>query len=83
LQTDKVSGEPVLLYPEGVVLLNGSSAAITRLCDGTHPFPVILTQLAEQYHTRASELAEDVSEYIFHLHQQSLVELAEEQEYKQ
>ncbi len=83
LQTDKVSGEPVLLYPEGVVLLNDPGAAITQLCDGTRLFPEILAQLAEQYHMLASELAEDVSDYIFHLHQQSLMELAEEQEYKQ
>jgi pyrroloquinoline quinone biosynthesis protein D len=83
LQIDKVSGEPVLLYPEGVVLLNGPSAAITRLCDGTRSFPEILAQLAEQYNTTASELAEDVGGYIFNLHQQSLLELAVDQEPKQ
>lgn len=31
LQIDKVSGEPVLLYPEGVVLLNDPSAAIDSI----------------------------------------------------
>jgi pyrroloquinoline quinone biosynthesis protein D len=78
LQTDKVSGEPVLLYPEGVVLLNGPSAAITQLCDGTRSFAQILAELAELYHTTPGELEADVSEYLFNLHQQSLLELAGE-----
>ena len=77
LQTDKVSGEPVLLYPEGVILLNASSAAITRLCNGTRSFFEILAQLAEQYHATPDELAEDVSEYLFNLYQQNLVEFVE------
>ncbi|HEX7737113.1 MAG TPA: pyrroloquinoline quinone biosynthesis peptide chaperone PqqD [Ktedonobacteraceae bacterium] len=80
LQTDKVSGEPVLLYPEGVVLLNGPSAAITRLCDGTRSFATILAELAELYHTMPGELEADVSEYLFNLHQQALLEIAGEQE---
>ena len=80
LQTDKVSGEPVLLYPEGVVLLNASSVAITRLCDGTHSFPEILAKLAEQYNVQASQIEGDVGEFIFNLHQQSLVELEGYQE---
>lgn len=77
LQTDKVSGDPILLYPEGVVLLNGPGDAIIRLCDGTRSFSKILAELAELYHTTPDKLTEDVSEYIFNLHQQSLVELLE------
>jgi coenzyme PQQ biosynthesis protein PqqD len=83
LQTDKVSGEPVLLYPEGVVLLNGPGEAITQLCDGKFTFPEMLALLAERYHTTASEIARDVSEFLFTLHQQSLLELREEQERQQ
>jgi len=80
LQTDKVSGEPVLLYPEGVVLLNGPSAAITQLCDGTHSFTEILEQLAKDYHITPGEISEDVCAYIHNLHQQSLLEFVEKQE---
>ncbi|HEY0753233.1 MAG TPA: pyrroloquinoline quinone biosynthesis peptide chaperone PqqD [Ktedonobacteraceae bacterium] len=78
MQTDKVSGEPVLLYPEGVILLNGPSAAITQLCDGTRSFSTILNELAELYHTTPGQLENDVSAYIFKLYQQSLVELVGE-----
>lgn len=80
LQTDKVTGEPVLLYPEGVVLLNGPSAAITHLCDGTRSFSTILAELAELYHTTPGELEADVSEYLFNLYQQALLDLAGKQE---
>lgn len=80
VQTDKVSGEPVLLYPEGVVLLNATAVAIISLCDGAHSFSAILARLAEDYNVPASELEADVSDYLFKLHQQNLVELAEDQE---
>ena len=34
LQFDDVRQQPVLLYPEGVVLLNATGASILELCDG-------------------------------------------------
>lgn len=77
LQTDRVSDEPVLLYPEGVVLLNATGAAIVRLCDGTRSFSEILAHLAADYNAPSEQLVDDLSEYIFKLHQQSLVELLE------
>ena len=80
VQTDKVSGEPVLLYPEGVVLLNATGVAIIKLCDGTRSFPEILARLAEEYNAPVSALEEDVSDYILKLYQQSLVELPKDQE---
>src|SRR5260370_34593830 len=79
IQIDKVSGEPVLLYPEGVVLLNATAVAIISLCDGTRSFSEILSRLAEDYNVPTSELEADVSDYFFKLHQQSLGELAEDQ----
>lgn len=80
LQTDKVTGEPVLLYPEGVVLLNGPSSSITQLCDGTNSFAQILSALAELYHTTPDVLEGDVSDFLFQLHQQALLELVGAQE---
>ncbi|MEO7021151.1 MAG: pyrroloquinoline quinone biosynthesis peptide chaperone PqqD [Ktedonobacteraceae bacterium] len=78
LQVDKLSGEPILLYPEGVVLLNATGEAIIQLCDGTRSFPEILNRLAVTYCTPADQLEGDLSEYILKLHQQSLVELLED-----
>ena len=79
LQIDKVSGEPVLLYPEGVVLLNATGEAIIQLCDGTRSFPEILARLSVTYSTPAEQLEDDLSEYILKLHEQSLVELLEDE----
>lgn len=80
VQTDKVSGEPVLLYPEGVVLLNATGVAIITLCDGMHSFPEILARLAADYNVPVSTLEADVGDYLFKLYQQSLVELREDEE---
>jgi pyrroloquinoline quinone biosynthesis protein D len=77
VQVDRVNGEPVLLYPEGVVLLNTTGEAILRLCDGTRAFPDVLACLAAAYHTPAAQLEDDVSAYLLKLHRQSLIELLE------
>jgi len=75
LQLDSVSGEPVLLYPEGVILLNATGAAILRLCDGAHSVSEMLALLSEEYGTPAEHLAADVGQYLLQLQQQCLVEL--------
>ena len=78
LQVDKTSGEPVLLYPEGVVLLNATGEAILQLCDGTRSFLAILERLSETYSATTEQLEGDLSDYLFTLHQQSLIELLDE-----
>lgn len=75
LQTDKISGDQVLLYPEGVVLLNTTGEAIVRLCDGSHSFQQMLALLAERYSTTPEQLENDVSEYLYTLYEQCLIEL--------
>jgi pyrroloquinoline quinone biosynthesis protein D len=78
MQIDKVSGEPVLLYPEGVVLLNETGAAIVKLCDGQHTFAEIVAALAEHYRVAPELLQHDVGNYILQLHKHSLMELRSE-----
>lgn len=78
LQVDKTSGAPVLLYPEGVVLLNATGEAIVQLCDGTRSFLEILERLSETYSASAEQLEEDLSNYLLTLHQQSLLELLDD-----
>ncbi|MFF3464633.1 pyrroloquinoline quinone biosynthesis peptide chaperone PqqD [Streptomyces sp. NPDC001984] len=41
----------ILLHPETVVVLNGSSAAILELCDGRHTVDEIVTELGAHYQT--------------------------------
>jgi pyrroloquinoline quinone biosynthesis protein D len=79
LRTDKTSGEPILLFPEGIVLLNEPSAAITSLCDGTRSFSDILGRLAEQFQSSPDELSEDVCEFLFNLHQQNLLDFTDQE----
>ena len=75
VQIDKVSGEPVLLYPEGVVMLNETGAAIVKLCDGEHSFAEIVAELAQHYQVTPELLRDDVGEYIVRLYKHSLMEL--------
>ncbi len=82
LQADRVSGRPMLLYPEGVVVLNATAEAVLRLCDGTRSFGEILEQLAEQYQVSRDTLEIDVSVYLFGLYQQNLLHLVTEGEQK-
>jgi pyrroloquinoline quinone biosynthesis protein D len=41
----------VMLYPEGVVKLNETGAAILQLCDGNHTTENIISELNEKYST--------------------------------
>lgn len=75
LQIDKISGETVLLYPEGVVILNATGEAIVRLCDGSRSFHEILAVLSASYGSSPQQLESDVSEYLRMLYQQCLIEL--------
>ena len=61
LQFDAVRQRPVLLYPEGAVLLNDTGAAILELCDGSHTVEQIATILTERYGT---DVTADVTEYL-------------------
>lgn len=54
---DKTRGKPVLLAPESVTTLNGTGAAIVRLCDGSRSVEAIVAALREEYQdVRAEEV---------------------------
>jgi pyrroloquinoline quinone biosynthesis protein D len=75
IQTDRVSGETVLLYPEGALLLNPTGAAIVGLCDGRRTFAELVDELAARYDTLSVELSGDVGEYLMRLRDHGLLEL--------
>ena len=79
-QTDKITGKPALLYPEGVLLLNPTGAAIVELCDGRHTVGEIVAKLAVLYNSPPDKLWGDVAEYLGRLHERGLVELLQERE---
>jgi pyrroloquinoline quinone biosynthesis protein E len=47
--TDPLSNQTVLLFPEGVLLLNETAAAVIRHCDGRRSVADIVQALTEVY----------------------------------
>ena len=70
LQFDQVRNQHVLLYPEGVVLLNDTGATILDLCDGKRSVAEISATLKERYDC---DVLGDVIEYLDGLLAQGLV----------
>lgn len=70
LQFDDVRNQRVLLYPEGVVLLNDTGATILDLCDGRRTVAEIAATLKERYDC---DVMADVIEYLDGLMAQGLV----------
>jgi pyrroloquinoline quinone biosynthesis protein D len=75
VQTDRVSGEPVVLYPEGALLLNPTGAAIVGLCDGRRTFAELVDELAARYNAPPGQLSGDVGAYLIRLRDHGLLEL--------
>ena len=67
---DAVRNRPVLLYPEGAVLLNDTGKAILELVDGRRNVREIARILGERYQT---DVTADVTEYLSHLAERELI----------
>ena len=70
LDYDPVRQRPILLYPEGTVLLNDTGAAILELCNGGRTVAEIVSILSERYQ---SDVAADVADYLEQMAQRALV----------
>jgi coenzyme PQQ biosynthesis protein PqqD len=70
LDFDAVRGRPVLLYPEGAVLLNDTGKAILELVDGRRTIGEIAGLLGERYQT---DVTADVVQYLTHLAERELI----------
>ena len=55
LQFEPAQDCHVLLYPEGMVKLNQSSAEILKRCDGSHSVEAIVTELEQAFSTTGLE----------------------------
>jgi len=62
LQWEPAQEAHVLLYPEGMVKLNGSAGAILSRCDGVRTVADIVADLERAYET--SGLAKDVRAFV-------------------
>jgi pyrroloquinoline quinone biosynthesis protein D len=67
---DDVRQRPVLLYPEGAVLLNDTGNAILELVDGKRTVSEIAAILGERYH---QDVTADVAEYLGTLAERELI----------
>ena len=62
LQWEEAQQKDVILYPEGMVELNQSSAEILKLCDGTRTVKQITTDLEQKFAT--SGLKNDITSFL-------------------
>ena len=62
LQWEEVQQKDVILYPEGMVELNQSSAEILKLCDGTRKLDQIVSDLEQKFATTG--LVNDITAFL-------------------
>jgi coenzyme PQQ biosynthesis protein PqqD len=75
LRNDPITGEPVLLFPEGVLPLDETTCAIVSRCNGDCTVEAIIVALAEEYEVEPDTVRQDVSECLGQLRQRMLVAL--------
>ncbi|HEV2392969.1 MAG TPA: pyrroloquinoline quinone biosynthesis peptide chaperone PqqD [Verrucomicrobiae bacterium] len=73
LQTDAKSGEPVLLFPEGILYLSETAQQIVARCDGRSTAEAIIASLAVEYEVDRATLREDVFECLVDLYERKLL----------
>ena len=73
LQMDASSGEPVLLFPEGVLHLNPTAHDIVSRCDGVRTTEAIVALLANEYEVDGETLRGDVLDCLGELRQRKLL----------
>lgn len=62
LQWEEAQQKDVILYPEGMVELNQSSAEILKLCDGSRNLAQIVSELELKFAT--SGLIDDIAAFL-------------------
>jgi pyrroloquinoline quinone biosynthesis protein D len=62
LQWEEAQQKNVILYPEGMVELNQTSAEILKLCDGTRNLAQIVNELEQKFST--SGLTNDINAFL-------------------
>ncbi len=68
LQWEEAQGRHVLLYPEGMVKLNGSAGEILKRCDGRRTLAEIIADLQQAFAN--PDLADDVKAFVVLARQQ-------------
>ena len=74
LQWEPAQNAHVLLYPEGLVKLNGSAGEILRRCDGVRTLRDIVADLEDTF--KQTGLAPDVQDFVVYAREQGWLEVA-------
>ena len=75
LQWEPAQNAHVLLYPEGMVKLNGSAGEILKRCDGNQSVAAIIEDLERAFAT--SDLTKDVTSFMSFAIEHKWIELRE------
>jgi pyrroloquinoline quinone biosynthesis protein D len=75
LQWEPAQNAHVLLYPEGMVKLNGSAGEILKRCDGNRDIDAIVDDLERAF--EATGLAKDVNAFLSLALERKWIELRE------
>jgi len=77
LRNDPITGEPVLLFPEGVLPLDTTTHDIILRCSGQATLASIVLALAEEYETDPETVRVDVCECLAQLRQRMLIAISQ------
>ncbi len=75
LKWDAVRKKHLLLFPEGVLVLNKTAHDVLALCDGQRTVAEIINALAAQYAIEVNAIDADVKEILQKLSQKTFVTL--------
>jgi pyrroloquinoline quinone biosynthesis protein D len=75
LRNDPITGEPILLFPEGVLPLDETTHDILSRCSGEATLASIILALAEEYEADPATVRQDVCECLAELRQRMLIAL--------
>ena len=73
MAVDKPTGQPVVLFPEGVVHLSSTAHEILTRCDGQNSIQTIISSLCDEYEAAEADLRNDVMECLTDLHRRKLI----------
>lgn len=66
--------KPVVLYPEGMIRVQGTGQNILELCDGERTVQQIVATLAEKYGADRAKIMTDVGSFLEALHNKRIVD---------
>lgn len=73
LRADPLTGEALLLFPEGVLPLDATTHDILLRCNGGSTLSTLVRALSEEYEAEPDVLRGDVVECLTHLREEMLV----------